>query len=368
MNGKSLIKLRKRKLKNGVYSLYLDYYRNGKRETETLGLYINPGKDSVTKATNKNTLQYANVILAQRLIDLQNPQNRVASGRMRGLTMLELMRQYRESRSDMSELYLIKLKRLEDLWVQYAGTKILVSKIDTDMITGFINFLRKDVKTYGRHLQESTIKNYYIILCAYLNQAVRKGLIPYSPADGVEKIDRPSVKEKHMREYLTIEELRRLSLTPCDSEIIKDAFMFACFTGLRISDISHVTWEMIKQRQVRLLMKKTKREVIIPLTEKAIVWAKSEKTDDYVFHLPQSGMVNPIIDSWVKRAGIKKKITFHCSRHTFATMLISSGVDIYTVSKLLGHTDVSTTAIYAKITDKNRINAIDSLPDINKKD
>ena len=162
MNGKSLIKLRKRKLKNGVYSLYLDYYRNGKRETETLGLYINPGKDSVTKATNKNTLQYANVILAQRLIDLQNPQNRVASGRMRGLTMLELMRQYRESRSDMSELYLIKLKRLEDLWVQYAGTKILVSKIDTDMITGFINFLRKDVKTYGRHLQESTIKNYYI--------------------------------------------------------------------------------------------------------------------------------------------------------------------------------------------------------------
>ena len=67
------------------------------------------------------------------------------------------------------------------------------------------------------------------------------------------------------------------------------------------------------------------------------------------------------IGLWLTAAGINKHITFHCARHTFATMMITIGVDIYTVSKLLGHSKVTTTQIYSKIIDKHKAEAVSKL-------
>ena len=73
---------------------------------------------------------------------------------------------------------------------------------------------------------------------------------------------------------------------------------------------------------------------------------------------------NTVLRRWVADAGIRKRISFHCGRHTFATLMLDIGTDIYTVSKLLGHRDLSTTQIYAKVMDKNKQAAVASIPTI----
>ena len=81
-----------------------------------------------------------------------------------------------------------------------------------------------------------------------------------------------------------------------------------------------------------------------------------------VFDMPCRFHYNQILKSWTKNAGINKNLTSHIARHTFATLSLSSGADLYTVSKLLGHKDIATTQIYAKIIDKKKEEAVDMLP------
>lgn len=78
-----------------------------------------------------------------------------------------------------------------------------------------------------------------------------------------------------------------------------------------------------------------------------------------IFKLSKNEIVNPIIAEWVKDAGISKKITFHCSRHTAATLNLSLGTPIAVVSKLMGHSKIATTQIYAKIVDEAQRDAVD---------
>lgn len=87
--------------------------------------------------------------------------------------------------------------------------------------------------------------------------------------------------------------------------------------------------------------------------------------DEHPFgDIHSTGCTNEVIKRWVLRAGIKKDITFHCGRHTFAVMMLDLGTDIYTVSKLLGHRELSTTQIYAKVLDKNKQAAVSHIPDV----
>ena len=114
-------------------------------------------------------------------------------------------------------------------------------------------------------------------------------------------------------------------------------------------------------------MQKTKEPIYLPLSPEALKWmpARGDKTpDDHVFDLPSPAMVNILIKPWAKAAGINKRFTFHCSRHTFGTMMLTLGADLFTTSKLMGHTNIQTTEIYAKIVDKKKeeaINLIDGM-------
>ena len=81
-----------------------------------------------------------------------------------------------------------------------------------------------------------------------------------------------------------------------------------------------------------------------------------------VFSLFDNKAINRHIARWVKAAGIEKKITFHCARHSFATIGLTNDIDIYTLSKLLGHKDITSTQIYAKLIDKKKDEAIDKIP------
>ena len=92
---------------------------------------------------------------------------------------------------------------------------------------------------------------------------------------------------------------------------------------------------------------------------------QGDKTaEDHVFDLPATTHINILLKPSAKAAGIDKRFSFHTSRHTFATMLLTLGADIYTVSKLLGHTNVKTTQIYAKIVNKKKDDAVSLVDNI----
>ena len=94
------------------------------------------------------------------------------------------------------------------------------------------------------------------------------------------------------------------------------------------------------------------------------ILSKKEKSLGPVFRLPSLQWTSEVMKTWVKEAGLEKKITFHSSRHTFGTLSLTYGTDLKTVSKLLGHTSITTTEIYGQIVDSKKQKAVDSLPEI----
>lgn len=189
------------------------------------------------------------------------------------------------------------------------------------------------------------------------------------PFDRLEQNERPKAPKRESVKYLTIDEVKRLAETPCKKPLIKAAFLFACCCGLRISDIYGLRWEEIKEEGGRLFIEKKQQKtgaaVVIPLSETARKY------------LPRRGLLNKArpfeclssysrvriyLKEWAAAAGLEKRLTFHVSRHTFGTQLVSNGVELLTVSKLLGHTNVSTTQIYAGVVTAARVAAVDKRP------
>lgn len=211
----------------------------------------------------------------------------------------------------------------------------------------------------------NTARSYLAIFSGALNKAVREGLIPANPVKMLDAKERPQPKEGD-KEYLTIDELKRIADAPCRSSELKAAFMFACFTGLRISDIRKITNKDIqlssdgKTRFIYTEMEKTGGTVSIPLSAEALRWLPTVEDDDaLLFHVPQNAAtLGRYMSGWMEAAHVDKHITFHCARHTFGTLMLTLGADIYTTSKLMGHSNVKVTEVYAKIVDQKRVDAI----------
>lgn len=141
---------------------------------------------------------------------------------------------------------------------------------------------------------------------------------------------------------------------------------------MRYSDIKGLEWGKIQEvkdgeKQVEIRQQKTREPLYLPLSSNALQWLPDRgaaKDTDKVFALPHVSTVEKFLPRWAKDAGVNKHITFHVSRHTNATLMLYFGADIYTVSKLLGHTNVKTTQIYAKIVDESKRKAVNLIPQI----
>ena len=196
------------------------------------------------------------------------------------------------------------------------------------------------------------------ILRARLHNAMNEGLIESLP-------DISGIAPKQVKteiDYLTIDELRAMLATEAP-ENIKKPFLFCCFTGLRISDVKKLKWSDIDNNVIKIRMQKTKEFVRVPLSENAKMFLPDRKSDGQIFNLPiNQTFIESKLRRWANDAGVKKNLHFHVSRHTFATLALSSGADIYTVSKLLGHANVTTTQVYATVLDEGRKKAVDSIP------
>lgn len=354
---KEPIRLRTKRLSNGNLSIYLDFYRNGVREYEFLKLYLIPEKNKGDKMQNEETLRTANAIKAQRIVALQNEEYGFSMGNKAKVNFIEYMRLQAESYHEKESIaYSGSVKATIGHLIQYKGDKITLKQVDKNFLLGFIDYLDKVKSRRGIPLSEASKTLYYDVVSIALNKAVKDGVIPMNPASKIPYSDRPQ-PGKGTKQYLTFEEVKTLISTPCKYDELKRAFLFACFCGLRYSDVKGLVWEKIHRvtdslYQIEIQQQKTGETLYLPLSDNAMQWlpVKTEPgaTSTKVFNLPNSTTtVEKYLGIWAKDAGINKHVTFHVARHTNATLMLYFGADIYTVSKLLGHTNVRTTQVYA---------------------
>jgi integrase len=363
---KEPIRLRTKALSDGSQSLYLDYYIDGKRSYEFLKLYLLPGSSAKIKAQNEATMNAANTIKLQRILEYTNNK---AGLKNTSIKAKQRLRDWMETFRKAQEKKGIKDKKLIHNTIhaisQY-NIDIAMKDIDRNYCIGLTNFLRNEYRmANGELIKPYTAINYLACLRNALNMAVREDVIPTNPLQQLSVQDKIKAPESK-REFLTIEEVQRLEATPCDHELIKSAFLFGCYCGLRISDIRRLKWsDLLKEGdsyRINIIMHKTQAPIYIPLSKKAVNWIPERKDmseDALLFPgLPEQVSAPQYLTPWMKAAGITKPITFHSSRHSFATMMLTLDVDLYTVSKLLGHTKVETTQIYAKIINKKKDDAV----------
>lgn len=367
------VKVRTRKLSNGNETIYLDITCNGRRKQEYLQLYLLAGNTRDIRTRNRETLALANEIKIKRILEIQSKKYNIHDKGKDDILLLDWMWKIRDDAWDVkSANYCYTLKSVIMHLEKYMkGKKVRLCDVDVDFIYGFIEYMRKTPTYRGVPLGRESIYTYYMCLCIALNKAVKRGLIDKNPCDRIPSEDKPKRGESN-REYLTLDEVKKMIDTECKDIRVKRLFLFSCFTGLRYKDIFLLRWKNIVKLdegvyQVETVQQKTKNKVVIPLSENALRWLPEryyEGNENRIFQMPESSLAYDYLHDWSKKAGIKKNVTFHVARHTYATMLLYYGADLYTVSKLLGHTNVKTTQIYAKVMDESKRKAVNLIPDI----
>jgi site-specific recombinase XerD len=354
------VTLRKRELPSGRTQLYLDIYRQGARRVEAL--FMLDGD----RFQNRETLKMAETIRAKRELDLQSEMHGITGAYNRKSSFIKYLEQEREKRIS---------KNTRRTWHQaiehfgnLAGELVTFGDLNRELFEKFKTYLLNTAK-----LSPNSAQVYLARIKTALHQAVRDNLIPANPASDtvIKKRDRLPV-------FLTIEEIRKLDRTPCSNDQVRKAFIFGCFTGLRYSDVDRLTWDQVRDGYLLFTQQKTDGAERLPLSSQAQKILEEQKDvkknprlrrqlpENIVFYLPSQGGLDRHLKKWAEAAEIGKVISFHKSRHSFATLSLSAGIDIYTVSKLLGHKNIQTTQIYAKVIDEKKKQAIEMLPTLEK--
>lgn len=358
IKSKEPVKLRSRLRSNGNRALYLDIYHNGHRKTEYLKLYLIPDNAPGADVQNENTMRAANAIKAKRILQLTNRVAGIADNTQTKITLGAFLKDSEAKKEPTQPRAAASLKWLRLYMEKWNFHNIRLCEIDKAFCTDVIDKFRKT------ELATNTQQKYLTVFGTALNNAVRLGLIHFNPLNQIDPADKIK-KIDTMREFLTIYEVKQLINTPCRNMIIKHAFLFSCFCGLRRSDIGKLTWGDIRNDNgnltVYVKMQKTKQPLMLPLSADAVKWLlpRYNAPDKAKVFGEFTRMGQIVLKDWAKEAGIKKNVSFHTARHTFATMLITLGADLYTVSKLLGHSNITETQIYAKLVDEKKVKAVE---------
>lgn len=373
---KEPIKLRAKKLKDCL-SLYLDCYKDGKRQYQFLNLYLNIETDDRVKEQNRQNFEIAKTVQQEKIVSLNKTGAGIivtSKGKVNLIKYILFIADKELKRTGNKHSLYYTLYSLAKHVSIYSGDKTRLCDVDKDYILGFVNYLRTAKNNnYTRTeksqrtviLSQNTQHNLFLKFDYVLKKAIKDGLISTNPVTMIELSCKPKAEEG-TREFLSIEEVKKLIATPCKNPALKNAFLFCCLVGLRYSDVSKLTWEEKTCDtdgfpMLRFKMKKVGRENTPYLSVEALKWLpeRGDAADtDLIYNLPRNDSANYQLAKWVKAAGVSKKITFHCSRHTAATLNLALGVPIELVSKMLGHTKLATTQIYTKLVDDERKKAV----------
>lgn len=372
------VSLREKPISKGRKSLYLDFYpaiphpETGEpTRREFLGLYIfEKAKSPFDKQHNIETQKIGESIRQQRENLLNKPE--VYSEYEK-----EQLRKKEKGEQCFIE-YFTKLTNKRkasnhDNWVSarnyllaYTNGKLKFADLNEKFFEDFKEYLKetKSKRSDKKPLSLNSAVSYFNKIKAALKQAYKDGMLETNLNAKISPIKAAETR----REYLTIEELNTLARTPFHNDLLRRAALFSAITGLRFSDIQKMVWsevEYIEGQGYFLFYSQKKTESIeyYPISEQAfhLCGPVREATVQVFEGLKYSAYQNKQLVQWIESAGISKNITFHCFRHTFATLQLFNKTDIYTVSKMLGHKDLKTTQIYAKIVDDTKRKAADKI-------
>lgn len=363
------VHLRQKELKNGLMSLYLDYYppirkNDGKltrREFLNRTIYKKP-QNAEEKRINKENLNFANLLRLKREKGILNEQDGIFDSTNKKMDFLKYFNSLIEKRQEdigKQDNHLGALHYLQ----AFTNGKCIMGEINESFCNRFKNYLLNAERlntVRGLKLAQNSAASYFNKFRAAVTQAFDERLINDNPLKHVKGIEQKESK----REFLTQEELQKLVQTDCDLPIIKTACLFSALTGLRWSDLSALKWKDIQHTEgkgyfLHLTQKKTQDVIMHPINDKAvqILGTPLDPNEKIFYGLKYNDSNNDRLKRWVLKAGIEKKITLHNFRHTYATLILNKGADIFTVSKLLGHKNIRTTMIYAKILTETKVTA-----------
>lgn len=357
--------LREKKLKHSKRGLYLDFYppithpETGKQtRREHLRLYVyEPPKNDAEKSHNKETQILAENIRAQRQIEFQAGIYGFVAVRNKQKDFIayfkKIVEKKREGSKSNYENWLSVKKYLES----FAGENVTFGGVTENFCKDFKDFLLNQ-----KSISNNTAAAYFDKFKAAVRQATDEKLFSENPAQRVKSIKLQDTQ----REFLTLEELQTLAATPFDYEDLRRAALFAALTGLRFSDIQKLTWREVQHSEhqgayLRFTQKKTQGAETLPISDEAAELLGERHGDGEKVFPDLAYWQTSFIPIWTAMAGINRKITFHCFRHTYATLQLTFGTDIYTVSKLLGHKNLQTTQIYARVIDQKKREAANKI-------
>ena len=260
--------------------------------------------------------------------------------------------------------YLIVRKYLADfIKKQYKRTDMAMNELTEDFIRDYCLYLRNKVG-----LAQSSVWIYSIPLKHIVTSAHYNGKIPRNPF--AQYHVNPDHKE---REFLTENEIKAMSSIELDNPnfaLARDLFIFGCWTGISFIDIKNLTTDNIVDMNGSFWITSKRQKTGVPFQIKLMDVAmqiikryEPFRTGNRLFDIGSYNMVNRRIKTVAKRCGIEKTVSFHLSRHSFAVLALNYGMPIESVSKILGHTNITTTQIYAKVTNtklENDISAFES--------
>lgn len=367
------VKLRSKPIKGSKESLFLDFYppvlhpdTGKKTRWEYLNLYVHTKPKTILEKNHKiETLALAENIRAKRQLETQNNQYDFLSDKKRNASFISYFNEHILKRKDKNNstwhCTLLHLK-------EFTKGDITFSDLNAKFCSDFRDYLVQVnwIHSPNYRIVPNTAHCYLVNFKSIIRKAYREGYLKSDIGLNVEPIQRVET----IRSFLTIEELNVLVKKDCKYPVIKQAALFSALTGLRVSDIEKLTWDEVRLNKndddklaysLHYRQKKTKSPEVLPISEQAysLLGKRANPTDRVFNGLPPAKSINEKLQIWIKRAGITKKITFHCFRHTFATLQLSAGTDLYTVSKMMGHREITTTQIYAKIVDKVKQDAAD---------
>ena len=350
-------------------TLYLDFYppiphpETGKlTRREFLKLYLlDKPKTEVDKNHNKETKALAENIRSKRQLQIQANNFGFLSSNKQNADFVQYFSDLADKRTGSnSDNWFSALNYIKD----FTGGQLRFADLTEHLCNDFREYLltAPSKRSSKKPLSQNSAHSYFNKFKATLRQAFKDG---YLEVDLNGRID--SIKQAETeRQYLTHEELQRLLDTECELPLLKQASIFSALTGLRKSDILKLTWMEVRkdgnEYALHFMQKKTKKIEVLPISVQAYsLLGEPGKPLEKVFDGLKPSHLNGKLKEWIREADIQKKFTFHCFRHTYATLQISSDTDIYTLSKMLGHRNLKTTQVYAKIVDKKKRDAANKI-------
>lgn len=372
------ITLKERKLQNDLKSLYIEYYKgsttdeNGKRthlrDFEFLNLYLHSKPTySAEKKKNKENLELAENIFSIRKSEYVQGKYSIKDSSKSKQKFLDYFSDKAEEKSKSLKNYGVWLSAYAHL-KNCIGKNFLIEEINEEFINKVKHYFNNVALTKSKlPLSQNSKYSYFNKFKACLRSAFDEGYLTSNYSIKVKSFE----QAESQREYLVFDELQSLINTPCKYEVLKRAFIFSCLSGLRWSDINTLIWSEVRDEgsdifRVNFRQEKTSGVEYLYISKQTrdLLGERKSPSDRVFVGLKYSAVYNNELVRWCNRAGVFKHVTFHSARHTNAVLLLDNGADLYTVQKRLGHKEIKTTAIYAKIVDQKMRDSAKIIPEL----